>query len=76
MVLRTANNIWKENVMDKKKVNKKILKAASIMFAVAALLFIGSAVNHIINTGEQIISTICFALASGLLAFDCYRKSK
>lgn len=42
---------------------KKIRVIAGILFCIATLCFVAGTVNHIVNTGEGIVSSICLALA-------------
>ncbi|MBQ5328689.1 MAG: hypothetical protein J6J15_05880 [Oscillospiraceae bacterium] len=52
------------------KINKN--KLLSILFAIASVCFFAGTINHIVNTGEGIISSLllglgclCFAIAFG-----------
>ena len=54
-------------------------KLLSIVFAIAGCCYIVVTINHILNTGESILSILSSALlAAGFLclAFDFYKKTK
>ena len=48
----------------------------SIMFAIAACCFVVGIVNHILNTGEGILSSILLALGCLCFSFAFYKKGK
>jgi|GEM_PF-1719025 len=45
-----------------------------IMFALAALCFAAGTVNHILNTGEGIVSSSLLSLGCMAMAIACYKK--
>jgi len=49
-------------------------KVLSIIFGLAACCAIAGVINHILNTGEGILSPILLALVSLCAAFVCYKK--
>ncbi len=49
-------------------------KVISILFALAACCFIAGTVNHILNTGEGILSSILLALGCLCISFVFYKK--
>ncbi len=49
-------------------------KVLCIMFAIAACCFILGTINHILNTGEGILSSILLALGCLCMSFAFYKK--
>lgn len=45
-----------------------------ILFAIAACSFIAGTINHIVNTGEGVISSILLALGCLCLSLAFYKK--
>ena len=52
----------------------KRYKVLFILFAIAACCFAIGTVNHILNTGEGILSSLLLALGCLCAAIACYRK--
>lgn len=53
---------------------KNILKIIGILFCLAAVCFGVGTVNHIVNTGEGIVSSICLTLGCICGAVACFTK--
>lgn len=51
-------------------------KILSIGFALAALCYIAGTINHIVNTGEGILSSACLAAGFLCLSYAFYKGSK
>lgn len=51
-------------------------KVLCIVFALAACCFIAGTINHILNTGEGILSSILLASGFLCLSFAFYKMSK
>ena len=51
-------------------------KVLSIVFAIAACCFIAGTINHIVNTGEGIISSILLALGCLCLSVAFCKANK
>ena len=51
-------------------------KVLSIIFAIATCCFVAGTINHIVNTGEGIISSILLALGCLCLSVAFYRANK
>ena len=49
-------------------------KLLCIIFALAGCCFIAGTVNHILNTGEGVLSSIFLALGCLCVSFVCYKK--
>ena len=49
-------------------------KVLCIMFALAACCFIAGTINHILSTGEGILSSILLALGCLCASFAFYKK--
>lgn len=54
------------------KTNKN--KLLSILFAIASVCFFAGTINHIVNTGEGIISSLLLALGCLCLSVAFYKK--
>lgn len=54
--------------------NEKMRKLLGVLFCVAALCFAFGTVNHLLNTGEGVLSSILLALGSGFLAAACFLR--
>lgn len=65
-IRETALNLWMKNYMEKKRTIYLII---GILFIIAACCFIAGAVNHILNTGEGVLSSVLLALGCASLAF-------
>ena len=48
-------------------------KVLSIIFAIAGCCFVAGTINHIVNTGEGVISTILLALGCLCLSVAVYK---
>lgn len=48
-------------------------KLLAVLFGAASLLFFAGTVNHILNTGEGIASSLFLALGCMCIAVACYR---
>lgn len=53
----------------------KNMKVIGILFVVAAVFFAMGTINHILYTGEEIISSVCLALGCVCAAVFSLRKS-
>ncbi len=62
--------------MQKKNKSKMLYMIVCIAFVVAAGCFAAGAVNHILNTGEGVLSSIFLALGCLCMACVWYRLSK
>lgn len=51
-------------------------KVLSIIFAIAACCFAAGTINHIVNTGEGIFSSILLALGCLFLSVAFYKANK
>lgn len=51
-------------------------KVLSTIFAIAACCFVAGTINHIVNTGEGIISSILLALGGLCLSVAFYKANK
>lgn len=49
-------------------------KLLSLMFALGACCFLAGTVNHLLNTGEGVLSSLLLALGCGFGAFAFYKK--
>ncbi len=49
-------------------------KVLCILFALAACCFIAGTINHIVNTGEGVLSSILLALGCLCLSYAFYKK--
>lgn len=56
--------------------NEKMRKLLGVLFGVAALCFAFGTVNHLLNTGEGVLSSILLALGSGFLAAACFLRKR
>jgi len=52
----------------------KLNKIVSAIFALAGCCFIAGTVNHLLNTGEGVLSSLLLALGCFCGAFACYKK--
>ena len=51
-----------------------IYKVLCVVFALAACCFVAGTVNHIVNTGEGIVSSILLAAGCLCASVACYKK--
>ena len=51
-------------------------KFICFIFALAGVASIAGTINHIVNTGENILPPILMAVVSFYAAFACYKASK
>ena len=49
-------------------------KALCILFALAAVCFLAGAVNHLLNTGEGVLSSLFLALGCGCFSVSFYNR--
>ena len=49
-------------------------KVLCILFALAACFFVAGTINHIINTGEGVLSSVLLALGCLCMSFAFYKK--
>ena len=53
-----------------------IYKVLCVLFALAAGCFISGTINHVMSTGEGVVSSIFLSLGCIFLAHTFYKKSK